>query len=252
MVVFDDFGMIVLLYLYFLVDRSSGELEKSDYVTSSNAIPAASLDEYVKCFHDALKCELGDSSDTPRKLSLLMGGRLTLNIVLSLRCARSSWRAKFSFDLKPISLERIDMLESKLRDQQDELNQLRENLVVPVPHFVTLEASVKTGNGNLRWDSVESSHFTVTGEDDKIQTIHHGHYRVGGVVSCSPIGKNKVVRLMKNDKCIHWSYCGYAGGACVSSPLDVIVHMKKNDKLAINCTSDLSGTSYFSIVTITG
>ncbi|KAK1937081.1 hypothetical protein P3T76_009859 [Phytophthora citrophthora] len=36
--------------------------------------------------------------------------------------------AKYAFELEPVSVERIDVLESKLRDLQDKLNHQQEEL----------------------------------------------------------------------------------------------------------------------------
>ncbi|KAG1704907.1 hypothetical protein DVH05_004935 [Phytophthora capsici] len=54
----------------------------------------------------------------------LKDGILRLELVMSIRFIRSSWDAKYVFDLGPVSVERIDILESKLRDYRDELEKL--------------------------------------------------------------------------------------------------------------------------------
>ncbi|KAG2775753.1 hypothetical protein Pcac1_g13628 [Phytophthora cactorum] len=97
---------------------------KDDYVSTANAIPDASAADYVECFRDTLDSDLVDSSDAMRKLYALKGGALRLELAVTIRVLRSTWVAKYVFDLDSVSVERIDVLESKLRDQQHELEKL--------------------------------------------------------------------------------------------------------------------------------
>ncbi|KAE8999288.1 hypothetical protein PR001_g19102 [Phytophthora rubi] len=101
-----------------------GGMAKTDYVSDANVIPDATVADYVKCFQDALDSDLGDCSDVQRKLYALDGGALRLEFAVKIRVFRSTWEAKYTFDLHPVSVERIDILESKLRDQQGEIQKL--------------------------------------------------------------------------------------------------------------------------------
>ncbi|RLN55800.1 hypothetical protein BBJ28_00026357 [Nothophytophthora sp. Chile5] len=92
-----------------------GDLAKSDYVTASNTIPDASPADYAK----SLDCDLDDSSDVLRKFTPLKDSRFRLELTVKIRVLRSVWSAQYTFDLDPVSVERIDILEAKLRDQQD-------------------------------------------------------------------------------------------------------------------------------------
>lgn len=55
---------------------------------------------------------------------MLSGDVVKVEFVLKLRVHSLTWDAMFNFQLDPVSLERIDILESKLRDQQDELKKI--------------------------------------------------------------------------------------------------------------------------------
>ncbi|OWY93751.1 hypothetical protein PHMEG_00036734 [Phytophthora megakarya] len=93
-----------------------GNIAKCDYVTSANTITDASASDYVKCFHDALTCTLDGSSDGHRQLRFLPGNSLRLEFVMNVHIMHSTLVAIYTFDLEPVSVERIDVLESKLRD----------------------------------------------------------------------------------------------------------------------------------------
>ncbi|KAG7375440.1 hypothetical protein PHYPSEUDO_001190 [Phytophthora pseudosyringae] len=167
---------------------------------------------------------------------------------MSIRFIRSSWVAKFTFDLDPVSVERIDVLESKLRDQQEELERLRGMVDGgDTPLLVKLEATTKTNNSNVNWGKIESDDFIVTGDDGVVKVVHPGLYHVGSIVNCAPGNHNRSVQLLKNGECILWCYCGYANGNCASTALDTIVRVENNDELTISCDCNVSGTSYLTL-----
>lgn len=63
-----------------------------------------------------------------RRLKPLNGGGFRLELVMTLQFLRSTWVVKYAFDLEPVPLERIDVVESNLRDQQDALERIRGEL----------------------------------------------------------------------------------------------------------------------------
>ncbi|EGZ06200.1 hypothetical protein PHYSODRAFT_445826, partial [Phytophthora sojae] len=84
-----------------LEDRTSkkqwyaGDMAKSDYVSTANAIPDATVTDYLKCFQDTLDSDLDGSSDVQRKLYPLTGGGLRLELIVTIRVLRSTWLAKY-------------------------------------------------------------------------------------------------------------------------------------------------------------
>ncbi|TDH67347.1 hypothetical protein CCR75_007331 [Bremia lactucae] len=125
---------------------SSGFLDEKEYVTSTNRIPNASLIEYIKVFKDTLEylvrdektalkndvmtqaTNLVNSSKIRRKLTLLGDDAVQLELAVKIRILQSAWTAKYVFYLKPVALERIDILEAKFRDLQDELEMTKNTL----------------------------------------------------------------------------------------------------------------------------
>lgn len=58
-------------------------------------------------------------------MTALSGGKLQLELGLKIRLLRAARSVKYVFELQPIAVDRMDILESKLKDQQEELDKLR-------------------------------------------------------------------------------------------------------------------------------
>ncbi|KAG7384481.1 hypothetical protein PHYBOEH_009430 [Phytophthora boehmeriae] len=102
------------------------ELKFDDYVKLSNSIPDATAADYVECFREVLDNSHDDVSNIPSAFNHHKNGVFQLDITVKIQVLRRSRVAKYSFILEPISVERIDVLESKMRDLQDEVDALRE------------------------------------------------------------------------------------------------------------------------------
>ncbi|KAF4031131.1 hypothetical protein GN244_ATG17003 [Phytophthora infestans] len=63
-----------------------------------------------------------------RQLNALEGGALQLELTDKLRVLDSAWATKYIFRLEPVALDRLDILESKLRDVQEELGEIKRML----------------------------------------------------------------------------------------------------------------------------
>nr|KAE8929068.1 hypothetical protein PF009_g20814 [Phytophthora fragariae] len=148
----------------------TGEMEKATYITAINSIMAASSTDYVELFRDALDSDLNSSGQMQRKLTTLNGGSIRLELALPVRALRSVWLAEYKFDLEPVSVERIDILESKLRDQEEKLEKLQiHGTTGQNAAFVQLVASKKDDKSRLRWNKFESDDFSVNGDDGVVK-----------------------------------------------------------------------------------
>ncbi|KAH7472523.1 uncharacterized protein KRP23_9516 [Phytophthora ramorum] len=222
-----------------------GDMVKGDYVSPANAIPDASATDYVQCFRDSLNSDLDDASDVQRKLIPLKGGALCLVLAVTIRVLRSNWVAKYTFDLDPVSVERIDVLESKLRDVQDELEKLRGG---QAPPYVKLTATKKHGNAIVCWSSVKSDEVVSTGLDGVVKVLYGGVYSIGATVTTTTSGYNQSVQLLNNGKTIQAACPPYAQGYNSSTRLCAIERLEKNDVLTVSSLCGLADTSYLSIV----
>ncbi|KAL3661114.1 hypothetical protein V7S43_013723 [Phytophthora oleae] len=175
---------------------SKGGMAKDGYITPANSITDASALDYAKFFQDALDRGPNKCGDVQRTVEILQDGALRLSFAVQFSFLRSMRVAKYTFELIPVSVERIDVLESKLRDQQEELERLRKE--VSAGHalpFARLETSTKNANTRkLLWKAVESDFFHVV--EGEVSIRQPGVYSVAAVMnnspqSYSPLMKNK-------------------------------------------------------------
>ncbi|KAE8989413.1 hypothetical protein PF005_g17896 [Phytophthora fragariae] len=222
---------------------------KSDYISSANSVTDAAPADYLKCFCDALHGELDESGDASRKLKLLKGGGFRLELGIRIRVLRSSRVAVYSFDLDPVSVERIDILESKVRDQQDELQRLREGFDVGQElSFIRLEAKSKdASSSNLLWQEVETSGFSVDDKLGEVKIHWSGAYSVVSVVNWQAYGSNQAVLLLKNNEVVQTSLCVRVNNCSGSSTLSTVARLKEDDLVTVKCDANVVDVCYLSI-----
>ncbi|KAH7472561.1 uncharacterized protein KRP23_9549 [Phytophthora ramorum] len=93
-----------------------------DYVDLTNAIPTASAADYVKYFHDLIDANHDGVDSFPITLQPLTGNNFQLQIVLKVQVMEQPRVATYTFTMEPISLERFDVMGSKVRDLKSELS----------------------------------------------------------------------------------------------------------------------------------
>ncbi|ETM47999.1 hypothetical protein L914_07412, partial [Phytophthora nicotianae] len=97
------------------------ELDTQDYVDSTNVIPDATASDYVECFRDLLDAAHDDATNIPSAFQRHKDGVFQLKLAVMIQVLRKSRVVAYTFILETISVERIDVLESKLRDLQDKV-----------------------------------------------------------------------------------------------------------------------------------
>ncbi|KAE9198991.1 hypothetical protein PF005_g15917 [Phytophthora fragariae] len=97
--------------------RQTGMLKNEEFVTAGNVFDAR---DYVAC----LNCPLDNKKGVQRTLTPLPSGKLKLELGLRIRLFGASRSIKFVFELQPIAVDRVDVLESKLKDMKEELDKL--------------------------------------------------------------------------------------------------------------------------------
>ncbi|EGZ06264.1 hypothetical protein PHYSODRAFT_246669 [Phytophthora sojae] len=101
------------------------ELSLHDYVDASNVIPDATASDYVECFQELLSTAAEDVANIPGAFQRGQDGVFQLKLSVKVQVLRKARVATYTFVLEEISVERIDVLESKLRDLQDKVSTLR-------------------------------------------------------------------------------------------------------------------------------
>ncbi|KAG1704928.1 hypothetical protein DVH05_004955 [Phytophthora capsici] len=209
------------------------DMVMGDYVTSANMVIGASALNYLQ---EALDCKLDKHDDVQRIGQESLEDRtLCLSFLFKFQFLSSRKEAKFTFTLDPVELERIDVLESKLRDQQEELKRLRARDV----EFARFEASTKdTNTQKLLWSTVESKFcHVVRGE---IKFYQSGVYSVGAVVNSIPQNDGNVA-LLKNTECIQKAACSN------STTLSSVLQLERGDTVSVQCDGDVGNTCYLTI-----
>ncbi|KAE8995506.1 hypothetical protein PR002_g19599 [Phytophthora rubi] len=224
--------------------KYKGGMAKTDYVSDANAIPDATVADYVKGFQDTLDSDLSDSTgiaEVQRKLHALDGGALRLEFAVKIRVLRSTWEAKYTFDLDSVSVERIVIyLGSKLRDQQEELEKLRgEVRDGSSPSFVHLHTTRRNNDWTMNWGPTTGVDFVSTGIDGVVKAQRGGSYIILVTVTVGP-GTSTPVYLLKNNTSIQVAYPGYSQGYFCSTSLSTIELLEKNDELTVICSCNLA------------
>ncbi|CEG49153.1 uncharacterized protein PHALS_06932 [Plasmopara halstedii] len=207
-----------------------GGMVITDYVSAANAIPTAHVADYVKCFQEALDSDIAETNDAKRSLVALALGSFRLELDLTIHVFRSTWKAKYTFDIDPVSVNQIDLLESNLRDQQDEIEKLKigEN-----PSYIKLTTTTKQSNSILCWNHAHSTEFESNGLDGAIKIRRKGVYIIRAIVNAVS-GANLRIQLMKNKSFIQAVTTGYYSGLGGSTGVKVFVTKNLSTSLPLS------------------
>lgn len=88
---------------------------------------------------------------------------MSLEFVLKLKLFASEWTPVCHFDLKPIPLEKVDILESKLRDLEEKIGKQEDQRAPNMPIYLHVTSTNEANsNGIITWDQVNSKNFWIT------------------------------------------------------------------------------------------
>ncbi|KAG1704927.1 hypothetical protein DVH05_004954 [Phytophthora capsici] len=222
------------------------DMATDDYMTPANTIIDASALNYFKYFQEVLDCKLDNGGDVQRTVSVSFKTCiLYLSFAVRFRFLSATKVAYYTFTLDPVPLERIDVLESKLRDQQEELEQLRADRAL---QFARFKASTKDATTRkLLWNTVESDSFYVANGEIKI--LRPGVYSVGVVVNNTARVSNDNASLLKNYEWVQKAACPFVNRAS-SATLCSILQLKEGDTVSVQCDGDVGSTCYLTIAQI--
>lgn len=176
----------------------------------------------------------GETQESQCDLHPLKDEKWDLEFVLKLKVFKSVWTPKYRFILNPVPLEQVDMLASKVRDLEEQINSIRRQ---PVYFEVTAKGHPGT-NRNIVWNGFNSDFFKFEASGE-IEFLVSGLYLVHAIVHCINSNNSVVYSLMKGTKCV--KSCvdssatnNYNGTVMVmASPLTHTIMMTKGDKLSI-------------------
>ncbi|ETM53736.1 hypothetical protein L914_02808 [Phytophthora nicotianae] len=164
----------------------------ADYVTAANVFADASAADYVSYFQQCLECSSDSSSESQRKLISLKDDHLQVEMCIKIRLLLSVHEIKYVFKLQPVTVDRVDILEAKLKDQQEELEKLRGQGGQRERAFVHAER-VTWGNAlKLQWESINSENFSLGSDVISIIFRTPGLYTISVLVNHRPLENTAV------------------------------------------------------------
>ncbi|KAE9326276.1 hypothetical protein PF008_g16688 [Phytophthora fragariae] len=107
------------------VDSKKQWLNLENYVDLTNVLPNAKATDYVNIFHKLMNTagDLVDSSLV--SFERHKGQMFQLQLTVKVNVMQQYCLETYKFEMEPISLERIDVLESRMRDLEKEVRDLR-------------------------------------------------------------------------------------------------------------------------------
>ncbi|KAE9317873.1 hypothetical protein PF008_g18634 [Phytophthora fragariae] len=259
------------------------ELSIDAYVDPTNAIPDATSADYVECFREVLNsAEDGTMNSISSTFCPIKGDTFRLEIAVTIQVLRKSGVMTYAFVLEPITVERIDVLESKMQDMQREMNKLRLDGETKSATFqsevrevkklqqesearaifltkalgdaqaqkesVVVYQSIGTSRVGdiIRWNSSNAS--SAFGDDGVIRIPHPGLYQIMVVVNHHADHHAEVIQLMRGTACIQVAWTGYAKGNPSSTSLMCIARIDKEDQLTVKCPSEVVSSSSITLI----
>jgi hypothetical protein len=189
-----------------------------------------------------------DAGEMPRTFQRINGDAFRLEIAMKVQALIQIRVVTYSFELEPISVERIDVLEARMRDLQGEVKALRVEAgerteVVELQDTVKqlqAEADSNTSEDVVCWSA--TGNYT-DGNDGIIRNLQPGAYQVTVVVNYVGTGEKQLVELLKGGEegeCLQVvCCCGFTAG-CTSSVLAQTASIDEGDELSVVCNPDLT------------
>ncbi|EGZ06262.1 hypothetical protein PHYSODRAFT_566045 [Phytophthora sojae] len=237
---------------------STSELGIEAYVDPTNAIPDATASDYLECFREVMNSAGEGVGKIASTFSRVKGDTFRLEIAVAIQVLRKSRVMSYAFVLEPISVERIDVLESRMRDMQGEMDKLRlegdtksatlQTEIRNEQETVVFAQSVGTSRVGdiIRWNS--SSPTSVFGDDGSIRMPLPGLYQILTVVNHQANRPAEAIQLMKGSACIQVACSGYAQGNLCSTSLMCVTRIDKNDQLTVKCPTEVVSSSAITLI----
>lgn len=143
------------------------------------------------------------------------------------------WTPTYKFDLKPIPLEKVDILESKLRDQEEELVKLRDTRTLSKPIFLHVTSTNNAYAGSsVTWTDGGDQDFKVH-PSGEIEFLNPGVYMIHVVLRHSNSNNNEAYCLMKKSQRVGTCFDSSSNCHRMASPLMVTLELEANEKISV-------------------
>mmetsp|Transcript_23994 Transcript_23994/g.35217 ORF Transcript_23994/g.35217 Transcript_23994/m.35217 type:complete len:320 (+) Transcript_23994:81-1040(+) len=135
-------------------------------------------------------------------------------LILTLSMCGGVWRPEYKFPLIPIGVERLDVLEAKIRDLQDEIKELRSSTTV----YLSLASNGSNEQQAINWTGFFPGRhlpeeLSLSTNGDQIRVHMPGLYQVDARVCFSVVGKyvSPCLSLKRNEVAISQTTCTMIG-----------------------------------------
>lgn len=167
--------------------------------------------------------------------------------VLTLSLPIMGFPVDFEFKLLPLAREHIDILETALRDAEDEILRLKTKLKSSTSNpFISLRTTNYTANTNVNWNVLEHNSapaiFVRSENQLTVQVKAAGFYHVNVRITSSDSGGAREVRVMKNNQVIANSCNGFNTGHNGSVHINDILQLNMNDEIYVFFVSNRNMT----------
>lgn len=172
--------------------------------------------------------------------------------VLTLSLPIMGFPVDFEFNLLPLAREHIDILETALRDAEDEIVRLKTKLRLSAPNpFISLRTTNYNNNATVTWNVLEHNSaptiFVRSENQLTVQVKATGFYHVNVRITSPDSGGSREVRVMKNKQVIANSFNGFNTGHNGSVHINDIIQLNMNDEIYVHHVSNHSMTNIQSL-----
>jgi hypothetical protein len=175
----------------------------------------------------------------------MTGGEAILTLTVSMG---GIWRPKFVFALLPVGLDKLDIIEAKLRDAHEEIHMLKEKVAevdgLQVTRLFSVGSKSTCGPEQMvQWDAdtprqVCSSHFKLSKDKRQVTILKTGVYQVYVRVAGTNTSNSQFVSLQLNN--VEAAMCPQsdAHGYQNASQLTEIMPLNEKDVLQVRWGSN--------------
>mmetsp|Transcript_1755 Transcript_1755/g.3607 ORF Transcript_1755/g.3607 Transcript_1755/m.3607 type:complete len:304 (+) Transcript_1755:55-966(+) len=167
-------------------------------------------------------------------------GEMVLTLVLSVM--GGIWKPEFVFALLPVGLEKVDMLEAKVRDAQEEIESLRAQLAAgSAPAYLSISSATACANQQMvTWDAaapvaITASHFELSADKKQVTVLKEGLYQVNVRLAGTNYSNTQSLGLQVNAVEVAQCTQSDANGHQNSPQLHELMILKANDTLQVRC-----------------
>lgn len=164
-------------------------------------------------------------------------GEAILTLTLSMG---GIWRPNYSFSLLPVGLEKVDVLEAKLRDAQDEIAALKMGFKIPV---LSVNSGVAVASEQvISWSVaapriVTASHFRMNADNKEVTILKKALYQINIQVGTTNASNSGGLQLQKNGGAVAFTPCSNPSYYQNIASINRVLVLDVNDTLRVMLSS---------------